>query len=339
MKIFKKNIFFVGLLVAALLLSSCGMFTDMKMEVDTESEIDEDLIVVGFSQIGSESLWRTANTKSIQTALSSDEGYFLIYKNARQKQENQIKAIREFISQKVDYIIFSPVTETGWDNVLLEAKEAGIPVILVDREVKVEDKSLYTTWIGSDMTEEGRKAGRWLEEQQSVIAPQGGPINIVILLGTEGSTATLGRQAGFLEVAAGHPEWNVLAQEYADFTTAKGKEVMQELLTKYDDIDVLISQNDDMTFGAYEAITEAGKTAGEEGDITIVSFDATRTGLAMVAEGKISLEVECNPLQGKYVDDIIYKMRTGFAIHKKYYVEESLYTKENASEQLGSRTY
>lgn len=339
MKMMKKNILLSFLLCMTLLLTSCGMFTNMNTVTNTEDEIDENLTVVGFSQIGSESLWRTANTKSIQAALSQDEGYFLIYKNARQKQENQIKAIREFISQRVDYIIFSPVTETGWDNVLLEAKEAGIPVILVDREVDVEDKSLYTTWIGSDMKEEGRQAGRWLAEQQKTIKPDGSSLNIVVLLGTEGSTATIGRQEGFMEIASEHPEWNILAQEYADFTTAKGKEVMKSLLEKYDDIDVLISQNDDMTFGAYEAITEAGRTAGEKGDIKIISFDATRTGLAMTAEGKIALEVECNPLQGEYVDDIIFKMRVGFTIYKKYYVEEQLFTKENAAEQLGSRTY
>ena len=121
--------------------------------------------MVGVSQIGSESVWRTENTASIQEAFTKEKGYFLIFKNARQKQENQIKALRSFISQRVDYIVFSPVTESGWDTVLQEAKEAGIPVILIDRKVKTSDDSLYVAWVGSDFVNEGRMAGEELERQ------------------------------------------------------------------------------------------------------------------------------------------------------------------------------
>ena len=145
----------------------CGIFSSVSVE-DAEGDgyggENDNLVVVGFSQIGSESVWRTAHTASIQAALTKENGYFLIFDNARQKQENQIKALRSFISQRVDYIVFSPVTESGWDTVLEEAKEAGIPVILMDRMVEVEDASLYNTWIGPHTEEEGRKDGRWLDE-------------------------------------------------------------------------------------------------------------------------------------------------------------------------------
>ena len=176
----------------------CGIFSNVSAD---ETGEDTQLVVVGFSQIGSESVWRATHTLSVQTTLTKENGYFLIFNNARQKQENQIKALRSFISQRVDYIVFSPVTESGWDTVLEEAKEAGVPVILMDRMVDVEDDSLYTTWIGSDVAEEGRKAGRWLEEYLKSVGRETEDINIVVLQGTLGSSSPRGRSAGFSEIA------------------------------------------------------------------------------------------------------------------------------------------
>ena len=181
---------------------------------------DENLIVVGVSQIGSESVWRTANTASIQRAFTKENGYFLIFKNARQKQENQIKALRSFISQRVDYIAFSPITERGWDTVLQEAKEAGIPVILIDRRVRVSDDSLYTAWVGPDFVNEGRMAGEALEDCLKRNRRQDESIHIVVLKGTEGASSTIGRTRGFSSVAENHKNWNILEQEDAEFTTA-----------------------------------------------------------------------------------------------------------------------
>ena len=160
-------------------------------------------------------------------AFTQQNGYFLIFNNARQKQENQLKAIRSFISQRVDYIIFSPVVETGWETVLQEAKQAGIPVILMDRNVDVEDQSLYVTCVGSDFVEEGGKAGRWLEKELGRRGKAGQSINIVILKGTEGSSSQIGRSAGFAEVAAGHKNWNILEEKCAEFTSTKAKEVLR----------------------------------------------------------------------------------------------------------------
>ena len=121
-------------------------------------------IVLGFSQVGAESGWRTANTKSVQEAAKA-AGINLKFSDAQQKQENQITAIRSYIQQKVDVIAFSPVVETGWDAVLKEAKGAEIPVILTDRAVDSKDTSLYKTFIGSDFVEEGKSAGEWVVEQ------------------------------------------------------------------------------------------------------------------------------------------------------------------------------
>ncbi|MCD7724099.1 MAG: ABC transporter substrate-binding protein [Clostridiales bacterium] len=331
----------IGLLLLILLLmilGGCSLFAGY----DDEAYIseNENLTVVGVSQLGSESGWRTANTESVQSVFTKQNGFFLIFNNARQKQENQIKAIRSFISQRVDYIVFAPVVESGWETVLIEAKEAGIPVILMDRGVNVADKSLYITCIGSDFVEEGEKAGRWLEADLEERGTADDEINIVILKGNQGASAQTGRSIGFSTIAGTHSNWNILDQEYGDFTSAKGKEVMESFLQKYPDIDVVVSQNDDMTFGALEAIRESGRTVGIDGDITIISFDAVQEALQMVAEGTINVDIECNPNQGEYIYEAIQMLESGEEPEKRYYVEEDVYTIDNVTEELLSqRTY
>lgn len=321
-----------------MILGGCSLFQNI--EDESVNEHDENLIVVGVSQLGSESGWRTANTESVQASFTKKNGYFLLFNNARQKQENQFKTIRSFISRRVDYIVFAPVVETGWETVLSEAKEAGIPVILMDRSVTIEDKSLYTALVGSNFVEEGEKAGRWLEKDLEEKGRSEKDINIVILKGTQGASAQVGRTVGFSTIASEHSNWNILDQEYADFTSAKGKEVMESFLKKYPDIDVVISQNDDMTFGALEAIKESGRTVGIDGEITIISFDAVMEALEMVAEGTINVDIECNPDQGKYISEVIRMLENGEKVEKEYYVEEDVFTIDNVTEELlEERTY
>lgn len=339
-RINKIPVIFLAAVLFVMLMSgwALGMFTDIEEEPYVSE--DADRIVVGVSQLGSESMWRTANTESVQNTFTQQNGYFLIFNNARQKQENQIKAIRSFISQRVDYIVFSPVVETGWETVLQEAKEAGIPVILMDRNVDVKDKSLYVTCVGSDFVKEGEKAGRWLENDLKRSGRQDSEINIVLLKGTEGSSSQIGRTKGFFEVAQAHDNWNILAQEYADFTSAKGREVMESILKKYPQIDVVVSQNDDMTFGALEAISESGRSVGVEGDITVISVDGTHEALSMVADGIINVDIECNPNQGEYVSDVIRMLESGEKVEKQYYVDEDVFTADNVTESvLSERNY
>ena len=297
-------------LFLSLLIAGGGFQKTIPEDPEDEHTLEDDLIVVGFSQLGSESVWRATHTQSIQKALSKENGFFLQYSNARQKQENQIKAIRGFISQRVDYIVFSPLMEDGWETVLTEAKDAGIPVILVDRKIAgAED--LYTTFIGSDMAAEGRKAGEWLEDYEQEHNEENKEINIVVLTGTMGSTSQLGRSKGFEEVASRHQNWKVIGLTSGDFTVVKGKEVMAQMLKRFDDIDVVVSQNDEMTFGAIEAVEEAGKSTGEHGDMMMISFDGSRDALELVKNGKISCDVECNPLQGQLLASVIRKLEAG----------------------------
>lgn len=315
---------------------------DTKKEEAPENEdtiMNQELTVVGVSQLGSESMWRSANTVSIKQTFCKENGYFLLFDNARQKQENQIKAIRSFISQRVDYIVFSPITEEGWDTVLKEAKDAQIPVILMDRKVKVEDESLYTTWVGSDFMEEGRKAGEWLAEHLAGVRFNDEDVNIVVLQGTEGSSAMIGRTGGFHEVASQHPNWKILEEVNGDFTTVKGKEEMRQLLQKYENIDVLVSQNDDMTFGALEAIREAEKATGVKRDIIIISFDATKAALEKVKAGTINADIECNPLLGEEIEEVIQRIENDGPVEKAYYVEEKVFTQKNVMSVIKDRIY
>ena len=342
-KVWKDTVAVVAVIVLVA-LSGCGVSSSVAPEDNNETDDlyiygeNGDLIVVGFSQIGSESVWRTANTESVESTFTKENGYFLLTDNARQRQENQIKAIRSYISQRVDYIVFSPMTEDGWNNVLEDAKEAGIEVILIDRRANV-DESLYTTWVGSDMKREGEKAAEWLEKDLRAKDILYDTVNIVILQGTPGSSSELGRTAGFEAIASKYKNWHILDRETGDFTTAKGKEVMRKMLRQYPQIDVVVSQNDDMTFGAIEAIEEAGLTTGVNGDITIISFDAVRGALELVEEGRINVDIECNPNQGTYVEEVIQKLERGEQVEKAYVVEEKVFTKENVSAYIEDRNY
>lgn len=285
----------------------------------------ENYIVIGFSQVGSESDWRNANTDSFKEAFTSEEGYYLLYEDAQQKQENQLKAVRNFILQEVDYIVLDPIVETGWDTVLMEAKDAGIPVIMVDRQAVVEDEGLYTCWVGSNFEEEGRRAGKWLEQYLESCGRTDGPIHIVTLQGTLESSPQIGRTQGFAQIMAQNPGWKMLECKSGEFTQAKGQEVMESFLAAYKDIDVIICENDNMAFGAIEAVESFGKSCGPKGDMVLISFDAVHAALQYMADGKIHADFECNPLLGPKVSEIIKKLERGEKVEKIQYVQEEYF--------------
>ncbi|MCI8549641.1 MAG: ABC transporter substrate-binding protein [Lachnospiraceae bacterium] len=318
------------LLLLAVFASGCsGQGEKPKDERFYEDDVTserEDHIVVGFAQIGSESDYRIANSASFRETFCEKNGYYLLFEDGQQKQENQIKAVRNFILQEVDYIVLDPIVETGWDEVLQEAKSAGIPVILSDRSVTVEDEGLYTCWVGSDFEEEGRMAGLWLENYLQAEGRDEEEIHLVTLQGTPGSSAQIGRTAGFSEILQRHGNWNMLEYASGDFTQSKGQEVMTQFLKSYPDIDVVISENDNMTFGAIEAIEEAGKTCGPAGEIIIISFDAaSEASFTAMKEGKLHADVECNPFLAPKVDEIIKRLERGETVEKIQYVEEQCF--------------
>ncbi|KQW45332.1 MULTISPECIES: ABC transporter substrate-binding protein [unclassified Roseateles] len=292
-------------------------------------------LVMGFSQVGAESEWRTANTASIKSAAKA-AGVTLKFADAQQKQENQVKAIRSFIAQKVDVIAFSPVVESGWDTVLKEAQKAGIPVILTDRAVKVADPSLYVTFIGSDFVEEGRKAARWLLERAA--KTPGAALNIVELQGTVGSAPAIDRKKGFEEVIKTNPKLQIIRSQSGEFTRAKGKEVMESFLKQRDKkIDVLYAHNDDMAIGAIQAIEEAGLKPGK--DIVIISIDGVRGAFEAMKAGKLNVTVECNPLLGPQLMQLAKDVVAKKPVEKRITVEEGVFTADMAAKELPNRKY
>ncbi|MFY1698442.1 MULTISPECIES: ABC transporter substrate-binding protein [unclassified Solwaraspora] len=293
----------------------------------------DDAIVLGFSQVGAESGWRTANTKSVQDS-AKEAGITLQFADAQQKQENQIKAIRNFIAQQVDVIAFSPVVESGWDTVLKEAKDADIPVILTDRAVDSQDETLYESFIGSDFVLEGRLSGEWLVEE---FADNPGPVKIVELQGTTGSAPANDRKQGFGEAIAADPKFEIIASQTGEFTRAKGKEVMEAFLQAHNDIDVLFAHNDDMGLGAIEAIEAAGLVPGQ--DITIITIDAVRDGMQALADGKINFIAECSPLLGPQLMELVKQVHAGETVPKRVVTEETTFTQEQAKEALPTREY
>ena len=291
-------------------------------------------IVLGFSQIGAESEWRTANTESIKQA-AKDAGIELKFSDAQQKQENQIKAIRSFIAQKVDVIGLSPVVETGWDTVLQEAKAAHIPVILTDRAVDSKDKSLYVTFMGSDFVEEGRKAGNWLENFEK---GKPGPINIVELQGTVGSAPAIDRKKGFEEIISKDSRMKIIRSQTGDFTRAKGKEVMEAFLkAEGKNINVLYAHNDDMAIGAIQAIEEAGLKPGK--DIPIISIDGVKGAFEAMMAGKLNVSVECSPLLGPQLMAAVKDVVAGKPIPARIVTKESIFPQEVAAAEFPKRKY
>ncbi len=292
-------------------------------------------LVMGFAQVGAESEWRTANSRSIKEAAQKD-GVTLKFADAQQRQENQIKAIRTFIAQRVDVIAFSPVVESGWETVLREAKAAKIPVIITDRAVNVTDPSLFATFIGSDFVEEGRRAGNWLLERAKKMP--NATINIVELQGTVGSAPAIDRKAGFEQTIAANPRLKIIRSQTGDFTRAKGKEVMEAFL-KSDgkNIQVVYAHNDDMALGAIQAIEEVGLKPGV--DIQVISIDGVRGAFEAMVAGKINVTVECNPLLGAQLMQTAREIHAGKTVPRRITIAESVFPAESAARELPRRIY
>lgn len=284
-------------------------------------------IKVGFSQLGAESGWRTASTESIKGALTKENGFDLTFVDAQQKQENQIKALRDFVAQDVDVIAFSPVIETGWDEVLQEIKDAGIPVVLVDRSIKTSVEDPYVTHIGSDMADEGRRAGEWVKEN----VPDA---KIFELQGTMGSGPQIDREAAFDKVVGAD---KILGKASGNFTRAEGKTAMEAALQAYPTMNLVFAHNDDMGLGAIEAIEAAGKKPGV--DIKIVTIDGVKDGLQALVDKKFNYIVECNPIFGDQLADLLKKVAAGEEVPKQTIVEDKAFDQSITQAEVDARPY
>lgn len=327
-----KKILAGGALLAALALVATGCAGTSGDSGDSGGAGGDGPISVGFAQTGSESGWRSANTESMKTAFSAENGFELTFNAADNDTAAQIAAVRDFINQGVDAIVIAPIVEDGWDDVLQEAADAGIPVVLEDRTVSASD-DLYASWVGLDFKKEGVMAGEWAAETFGDTATK-----MVVLEGTTGSAPANDRAEGFDEATEGTAIEKIDSQT-GDFTRDGGKTVMEGFLQKYgvDGIDLVYAHNDDMALGAIEAIEAAGAEPGV--DIQIVSIDAVKDGMQALVDGKINFIVECNPLLGDLAAGLVKDVLAGNEVEKKVYVEDQTFTQEQAAEVLDERLY
>jgi simple sugar transport system substrate-binding protein len=294
-------------------------------------------IILGFSQIGAESAWRICNSQSIREA-AAVAGIQLLFSNAEQKQENQIKAIRSFIAYQVDVIAFVPIVAEGWGNVLQEAKDAGIPVLVTDRKIDIEDESLYAGFIGTDSVAEGRSAAEFLAKKfEDRLESRDNPIRIVELSGTTGSSPAMGRAQGFREIIDQYPQFQIIYTESGDFLRSKGYELMRSVLNELQDIDVIFSHNDGMTLGVLDAIKEKGINPGT--DIVIVTIDAEQAAIDALIRGEVNCVVECNPKTGPAIMQLARKLAAGETIDRFIHVEEAVFSEGDNLSRLPPRGY
>ena len=322
----KKFYFIISILLVTVLLVNCSNETEQAAEPG---------LLLGFSQIGTESAWRIGNTRDIEEA-AENKGINLMLENANQKQENQIAAIRRFIAYQVDVIAFSPIVEDGWDNVLEEAKSAGIPVILVDRDISTEKEGLTSCLIGADFYKEGFMAGEYLVRKADSLGLE--HVNIVEITGTTNSTPMRQRQAGFMDAIAGDERMTVMESIDGDFLKSRGAENMRYLLETYgEDIDVVYSHNDEMTLGALPEIENAGFVPGK--DMIIISIDGGQDAIDVLKKGKINCVVECTPKLGKILMETAVKLKAGESVQDIIHPEEQIFSDEMDTSKIAPRGY
>lgn len=310
----KRILCLAAAIVLCLILTSCAN--------QGENDSKPASVVVGFSQLGAESSWRIANTKSMEDA-AKEAGFGLMMENANQKQEKQIDAIRSFIAYQVDVIVFSPIVENGWDNVLKEAKNAGIPVILMDRMIKTSDESLYVSYVGADFYAEGCRAGEYLIRKADALNAE--HLNIAEISGTIDSTPMRDRQRGFLDVIANDPRFTVIDSISGDFLRSKGEECAEQLLDKYgkDGIDVIYSHNDSMTLGVLDILEQHGIQPGK--DILLITVDGEKEAVEALKAGKINCVVQCTPNLGQAAMDLVKSLSSGETVSKITHPEEGVF--------------
>ena len=332
----KRHLALAFLVCAAMLFT--GGCTSENVPEETEDDTAK-LTVVGFSEVGAESDWRVANTESMKATFTEANGYELLFDDAKQKQENQIAAIRNFILQEVDYIVVAPVVEDGWEGVLQEAKDADIPVIVVDRMVKA-DEDLFAAWVGSDFYEEGQKATAWLENYLKEQGRVHERIDILHVQGTEGSSAQIGRTKSLMEAVESHGSWRLLGSVQGEFTQAKTYEVVRDARDEGSIPDVFYCEPDQCMLGAVPALDDLPLSHGVVGRVIVISFDASKPGLEECKARRINLDVECNPDHGPRVEAIIEQIEAGKTPEKYCYVEETCFRPEELTQEfIDSRKY
>ncbi|MDO4647365.1 MAG: ABC transporter substrate-binding protein [Eubacteriales bacterium] len=306
-----------------------GLATVAVAGLAVNASASDDVIKVGYAQVGHESDWRTANTKNYEDTFTAENGYELSLVDCDNDHAAQIEAVRNFINQGLDYIVIAPIQSAGWDTVLQEAQDAGIPVIIADREIEASS-DLYTAWVGTNPYDEGVTAGKWLAEYLG-----DEDANILQIEGSVGASAAINRTDGFAEVLGEHDNWKLLDSQSGDFTQDGGQEVMESFIKSYEgQFNVVICQNDNEAYGAMDAMDAAGITYGVDGDVILVSYDATHDGLQYTLDGKFNCDVECNPIQAEFVADVIQKIQNGEEYEARTLVTDAAFVAPGIESEL-----
>ena len=325
----KIKILFILLCIFVVFVTfSSIFFTCKNLSKEIERIPEKESLIIGFSQIGTESSWRIRNTESIFEA-ASEKNIKILFDDAKQKQSNQLKAIRSFIVYQVDVIVFVPIVSDGWNNVLQEAKEADIPVIVIDRQIDV-DSSLYAGFLGENGYEEGRAAGKFLLQKVENMTNQ--KINILELSGTENSSIAIERAGGFRDIIQKDTRLNIIHSEDGDFLRSRGKEIMDKILGmnkglyfEGEPIDVIFSHNDPMTLGLLESFERNGVSDYP----IIISIDAEQECIDALVNGKIDCVVECNPNLGPVLMELVEAVAAKKEIPRITYMNESVFTEDD----------
>ncbi|HEX9014957.1 MAG TPA: ABC transporter substrate-binding protein [Chloroflexota bacterium] len=302
----------------------------------------EKKLVVGFSQIGAENPWRTGMSENMKKAFA-DAGITLKFSDAQGKQENQIKALRSFIAQKVDVIILAPVVATGWDAVLKEIRDRKIPLIVANRKLTVsvgKPEDYYLTFVGPDNTQAGKIAAQFLFD---AFKDKPGDINIMELQGTVGASTAVERKQGFDEALKSNPRFKIIASQSGDYNRAKGKEAAEAMIKSIKaqgkKIDALWSHADDQGIGAGQALQEAGMKPGQ--DVIIVSVDGLKIAFEEMVAGRYNATIE-NPIDyGPKCVELVKTIAAGKAntIPKATWLPFTLYPAATAAKYLPTRVY
>lgn len=339
----KKNFLYLCTVILYTFLAvGCGAVEqDMKKPELVRVEdvkYETNAINIGFVQTGKESDWRDANTNDFLNTFTVAKGYNLIYVDGNSDPKRQVKAVYDLVAQNVDYIIMDPIVESGWKDALQKAKDKKIPVIVTDRKVDV-DESMYTAWVGSDFEKEGSRAAQWLRAYIPEENYKNKKIRIVLLEGTQGATAAIGRTKGILSVLGQDKNFEIIARECGNFTQGEGKLAMEKVLKQHEEFEVLIAENDNMMFGAMRAMDEKNITYGPDGDVITISFDALHEAFIKMIDKELQLTVECNPLLAGPVEQVIQTIENGGEVNKINYVEEDIFPYYSAEKRVENRSY
>lgn len=323
--------------ICAITIMSCGKKDSTQKDISSETSENKKLVTVGYVQSGTGSAWSLANVESIQQNCTEENGINLIYECADDSFDKQLSIVNSFIEQKVDLISFTPIVSDGWEDTLKKAKEAGIPVIIMDRMVETSDDTLFNCWIGSNFLLEGYKAADWLIEYMKSLNLKKDQFNVALFLGAVGSSAEVGRTQGVEEMLNTAGNFKFVYKDTGNFNRDGGIENMKKILKKKLDIDILIAENDDMALGAIQVMEENGIKPGK--DIVIVSFDGIHDAFQAMVDGKINCVMECNPLTGKLLASAVQTVMNGDPISKKNYVLEEIFPADTAADYIDNRKY